>query len=143
GIASRSDENFFHDDLSQFNRPFYLHEFATLLATHRLSYIGEANPSTANPDRLRPDVREAIVETSDDPLVREQYIDFVEMRRFRASLVCHADAEPLGEYDAGAFHFMRIVSTLSVDGPMNLSPHAAMHFSGKHGGLDVSHPLTK
>jgi methyltransferase-like protein len=142
-IASRSDENFFHDDLSPFNQPFYLHEFVTLLEQHGLSYIGEANPSTANPDRLRPDVRESIMGTSDDPVIREQYIDFVEMRRFRASIVCHADAEPLAEYDAGAFHFMRIASTLSPDGQMNLSPNATMHFSGKNGGLDVSHPLTK
>lgn len=143
GITSRSDANFFHDDLSQFNQPFYLHEFVSLLAANGLSYIGEANPSTANPDRLRPDVRESIIGTSDDPLIREQYIDFVEMRRFRSSLVCHADAAPLAEYDARALHFMRIVSTLSADGPMNLSPNDVMHFSGKNGGLDVSHPLTK
>lgn len=143
GIASRSDANFFHDDLSSFNQPFYLHEFVSLLASNGLSYIGEANPSTADPARLRPDVRESIMGTSDDPLIREQYIDFVEMRRFRASLVCRAEAEPLAEYDPGAFHFMRIASVLSSEGQFDLSSNGAMHFSGKHGGLDVSHPLTK
>ncbi len=143
GVASRSDANVFHDDLSPLNQPFYFHEFVSLISSNELSYIGEANPSTANPDRLRPEVRESVFGTSDDPLVREQYIDFVEMRRFRSSLVCRADAAPSPEYDAGALHSMRLVSTLSADGPMNLSPEAAMRFSAKKGGLDVSHPLTK
>lgn len=142
-INSRSDSNFFHDDLSPFNRPYYFHEFVSLMDTNGLSYFAEANPSTANPDKLRPEVRKAIFEISDDPLVREQYIDFVEKRRFRASLICLSDADPLPQYDRTAMRDMRISSTLRPASEFDPKTTDPIRFSGKHGGLDINHPLTK
>ncbi len=142
-IRSRSDSNFFHDDLSYFNQPFYFHEFVSMMEEYGLTYIGEANPSTGNPDKLRSDVRETIFEISDDPLIREQYIDFIEKRRFRASLVCLAESDPLSEYDKAAMRSLRISSTLKTTEPVDLKTTEATRFSGPHGGLGVNHPLTK
>ncbi len=142
-IKSRSDSNIYHDDLAELNQPFYFHEFISMMDDSELSYIGEANPSTANPDKIKPGVRESIFEISDDPLVREQYIDFLEKRRFRASLVCRTKAEPLSEYDPAAIRDLRITSTLNPLGNNEVKTTDGPRFEGPNGGLDINHPLTK
>jgi len=142
-INSRSDSNVFHDDLSDFNQPYYFHEFISLMESRGLSYIAEANPSTANPDKLQPEVKKAIYEISDDPLVREQYIDFIDRRRFRSSLICLTEAEPLAEYDSSAIRGLRISSKLRPAELYDPNNTGSMRFSSSQGGLDINHPLTK
>jgi hypothetical protein len=87
-----SDAVLTHDDMSEPNDPVYFHEFMADASRSGLTFLAEARLSEMVSSRLAPDVRRALGPL--DRLEREQYLDFVHFRRFRESLLCHADALP-------------------------------------------------
>jgi SAM-dependent methyltransferase len=89
-IAERTDSALYHDDLAVPNDPFYFHEFAAHAAGFGLRYLAEAELHSMSAAGLSPEAR-AYLSTL-DPLSREQYLDFVRLRRFRQSLLCRSDA---------------------------------------------------
>jgi 2-polyprenyl-3-methyl-5-hydroxy-6-metoxy-1,4-benzoquinol methylase len=91
-LARQSDSALFHDDLAVPNDPVYFHEFAAHLARHGLTFLGEAKLSTMTAAGLAPRMQQLL--SGMDRLVREQYLDFARLRRFRQSLVCRSDATP-------------------------------------------------
>jgi hypothetical protein len=90
GLAQRPDSSLFHDDLALPNDPVYFHEFAAHAARFGLAYLAEADVYTMSGVGLSADAR-ALVGTL-DAAGREQYLDFVRLRRFRQSLLRRSDA---------------------------------------------------
>ncbi len=91
-LLERSDETLFHDELAAINQPVYFHEFVAHAARHGLQYLAEADffemqtgvlPETASDELLR----------VEDPVRREQYLDFIKGRMFRQTLLCGAELE--------------------------------------------------
>ena len=94
-VERKQDGAFFHDELGEFNTPFYFHEFAADAARHGLQFLGEADYADMRDHGLPPAGRAAVGELAGgDPLALEQYADFARGRRFRQTLLCHADVEP-------------------------------------------------
>lgn len=91
-LATQTDSALFHDDLAVPNDPLYFHEFNAHLGRHGLVYLGEAKLSMMTAAGLTPRMQQFL--STLDRITREQYLDFARLRRFRQSLVCHADAEP-------------------------------------------------
>ena len=89
-IAERSDSQLFHDDLAVPNEPVYFRDFAAHAARHGLAYLAEAELHTMSAAGIAPAARQFLGTL--DPLAREQYLDFVRLRRFRQSLLRRADA---------------------------------------------------
>ena len=89
-IAGEPDSPLFHDTLAEPNDPVWFHEFVAHAALHELEYVAEALPSMMAGGGLAPRVRQFLA--SQDRLAREQYLDFVRVRRFRQSLVCRREA---------------------------------------------------
>jgi methyltransferase-like protein/2-polyprenyl-3-methyl-5-hydroxy-6-metoxy-1,4-benzoquinol methylase len=88
------DAAFFHDDLSEFNQPFYFHEFIADARRHGLKFIGEARANDLHPSKFTPQVIERMRELEGAPeIVREQYKDFVQGTAFRETLLCHRELE--------------------------------------------------
>ena len=79
----------FHDDLASINNPFTFMEFNGHLGQHGLAFLAEADYHEMNPALLGKEgqARFALVSGS-DPLVNDQYLDFLKGRRFRQSLFC-------------------------------------------------------
>lgn len=98
-LAGQPDSALFHDDLAEINQPFYFHEFAAALHRHQLTFLAEAKLSMMTAAGLSPRVQQYVMGM--DRLTREQYLDFAKFRRFRQSLVCHADA-PVATTDTQA-----------------------------------------
>jgi SAM-dependent methyltransferase len=98
-LADQDDSALFHDDLSEINQPFYFHEFVAALHRHQLTFLAEAKLSMMTAAGLAPKVQQYVMNM--DRLTREQYLDFAKFRRFRQSLVCHADA-PVATTDTDA-----------------------------------------
>ena len=73
-----------HDDLARENTPFYLTEFVEAAERHGLQYLCDA--------RFSRDVVRGPGSADGDWLDALQYADFVNGRKFRSSLVCHAEA---------------------------------------------------
>jgi len=89
-FAKVNDTYIYHDHLSGINSPYYLHEFADLLARHDLQYVGDANVNTMYIKNMGEAVSRQLSKIPD--IVRqEQYMDFLSNRRFRMSIVTHKD----------------------------------------------------
>lgn len=86
--ALRGDEGwFYHDDLSPASDAFYVRDFIANAERHSLQYLSDALPhltfDTTNPlDWVTGGITE-----------REQYADFLCLRQFRQSLVCHKEVK--------------------------------------------------
>ena len=90
-IAQRSDSEVFHDDLAVPNDPVYFREFVAHAARFGLKYLAEVDLHSMSAADLSAEAR-AFLSTL-DPLMREQYLDYIRLRRFRQSLLCRSDAQ--------------------------------------------------
>jgi SAM-dependent methyltransferase len=86
--AGRADSALFHDDLAEPNEAVYFHEFIAHAARYGLDYIGDSDVRTMSGGGLAPAVRDFTLRF--DRLQREQYLDFMRLRRFRQSLLTRA-----------------------------------------------------
>ena len=93
-VAKYTNEAFFHDDLNDFNQPFYLHEFITDARRHGLQFLGEAVSNHLNIEKLTPQTAEKLKELeAGDPVVYEQFKDFLVATGFRRTLLCRAEID--------------------------------------------------
>ena len=89
-IAKRSDSELCHDDLAVPNEPVLFHSFAEHAGRHGLRYLAEAEFHTSDVTAVSGEAQ-AFLSTL-DAVAREQYFDFVRLRRFRQSLLVHRDS---------------------------------------------------
>lgn len=133
------------DDLSGINKPYYFHQFASLLFANGLQFVSESDPSKSLAASLPEAVRETIDELRNDLVRREQYIDFLVGRRFRRTLVCRADAgvDPFPLPETVIRHFE--ISSKAKHEPTagNGKENHGTRFIGKRGLVDIVHPMTK
>jgi protein-L-isoaspartate O-methyltransferase len=90
-IAERTDSALCHDDLAVPNDPFYFRDFVTHAGRFGLKYLAEADVHSMSAAGVSADAR-AFLATL-DPLSREQYLDFVRLRRFRQSLLQKGESQ--------------------------------------------------
>ncbi|MEO6002382.1 MAG: class I SAM-dependent methyltransferase [Opitutus sp.] len=87
-IEKHSDEGFFHDELSAESAPVLFTEFLGHAAQYKLQFLCEAEyllpVSQALTDKARDDLRPL----EGNRVLLEQYLDFIEGRRFRQTLLC-------------------------------------------------------
>lgn len=91
-LLGRSDSSLFHDDLAGVYQPAYFHEFTAHAARHGLQYVGEANIQDSLPRNLSDQaVAQAREMAAGDRIAEQQYLDFARTKRFRQTLLCHAE----------------------------------------------------
>jgi SAM-dependent methyltransferase len=78
-------EILYHDDMAPTSDPVYFHEFASQASRHGLQYLAEADLHEMF------DHRGALDWLGERPLEREQYLDFLKVRRFRQTLLCREE----------------------------------------------------
>jgi SAM-dependent methyltransferase len=83
--ADQSDSVLYHDDLALPNDAVYFHEFIAHARRHGLEYIGDSDVRLMSGGGLAPEVRQFVMRY--DRIEREQYLDFMRLRRFRQSLL--------------------------------------------------------
>jgi SAM-dependent methyltransferase len=138
-LLERSDETLFHDELAAVNRPVYFHEFMAHAAQHGLQYLAEADFFEMQTGVLADAVSDELLRI-EDPIRREQYLDFLKGRMFRQTLLCRQELaldrtpQPL------------VVETLAVSSPAKQpkgpDPTGQATFEGPTGStLTTDHPL--
>ncbi|MCB9717569.1 MAG: methyltransferase regulatory domain-containing protein [Myxococcales bacterium] len=144
-LRALPDDYLYHEHLEEENHPLYFHQLAEQLRAHGLQYLGEADPQMMLAHGLDPEARETLERIAPDLLTREQYLDFVRNRQFRATLCCHEGVELVREIQARlawplAFEFSGPLGPEPVD----LAPSQVHRFVGL-GGVEMktSAPLTK
>jgi hypothetical protein len=113
-MLRREDGALFHDDFSKFNQPVWFRDFAKQAARHGLQYLAEADLATTGLFGLPPDAaRQAEAFAGPERLALEQYADYLRGRRFRQSLLCHAQKTIPRQADSGA------LNNCFLGGPLN------------------------
>jgi SAM-dependent methyltransferase len=127
----------YHDDLGAFSEPLYFHEFAAHARKFGLRFIAEAEPNAMESRAFPPAVAGVLDGLAErDPLMKEQYLDFLRLRRFRQTLLSVDGASPRASPDPSA------VSSLAVSGrpkpateTVDLSPGVPATFTADRGAL--------
>ena len=102
-LAAAPDSVLVHDLLVPNYAPVWFTEFAAAIARHGMAYVGDASPESSREPPWSPAVSGFVDEAAGhDRIAREQYFDLLVMRRFRSSLVCHADRAPAPRVDQAA-----------------------------------------
>lgn len=115
--AARSpDGALYHDDLAEFNQPFYFHEFAAQADAAELQFLCEAELGSMGLHGLSPTAQSAMAQL--DPLAREQYLDFIRERRFRQSLLCRRALSPARQVAPQSLHGYHLSATLRIEGEL-------------------------
>jgi SAM-dependent methyltransferase len=89
---SRPDWYLLHEFAAPVNEPFYLLDFTRDLTDHGLKYLAGAEPPDVSPQQLPPALNAHLDRLTSDELQRQQYLDFLQGRAFRGSVLCRADA---------------------------------------------------
>lgn len=150
-LLSRTDSSvLFHDDMAAINQPFLFSEFAAQARRHGLAYLAEADYFEMNDKVLESaEARERLSTLAgDDPLLKEQYLDFLKGRRFRQTLLCHERIPVQRDPSMPAALEMDVVAQLRAEIPEGTAPDlaagVAIRFSNADGAaLVIDHPVAK
>lgn len=134
----------FHDDLSDLNTAFYFHEFAELLKKNNLQYLAEAELHAMGTQSLSAEARE-FIESIEDVIEREQYLDFFRGRVFRQTLFCREEITLNRQPEPSVMNNFRLSSSIrAVSGnPEPASPKKEKFVGMKGVGIEIDHPVTK
>jgi SAM-dependent methyltransferase len=141
-ILSRPPSYLAHEYLEPDNRAFLFGEFVGQAAEAGLRYLCNADLGTGFPE-LYGDMGEAMGDLTDDPVKREQYLDFVAGRAFRQSLLCRDD-EPPTLLDHQRIDRLWLVADVRPPPKLDLRRTRVQHFKSTDGTeVEVSHPVCK
>lgn len=88
-LSQQPDHYLFHDHLEADNKQYYFHEFMTEANRHSLQYVADSNIASMFLGNMPESVAEKLKVVND--IVRtEQYMDFINNRRFRMSILCRS-----------------------------------------------------
>ena len=90
-LSQREPSTIFHDELSEVHHPVWFHQFVEHATQHRLQYLAEADYVHVHYGNSQ--VTQALQQLGTNRIAREQYLDFLSFRRFRQTLLCHAERE--------------------------------------------------
>lgn len=87
-LRPAADTYIFHEHLEDANFPLYFWQFMERASAKELQYLGESWYHTRL-DNLPPEVQSTLHALSDNLVQLEQYLDFLNNRTFRRTLLCH------------------------------------------------------
>src|SRR5262249_12520640 len=144
-VLRRPGSGLYHDDLSQINDPIYFVEFAAHAGRHGLQFLAETQFTLGKDFNAPAEMLETLQQISGDVIQREQYLDFLECRRFRQTLLCHQNVPVSRDINMELLKSLQYVSFSSL-GPslLELDSDKAVKFAGARGAsIWTAHPLAK
>jgi len=92
-VILSSDDTLFHDDLSEYNEPYYVSDFMAKAGRHGLQFLAETPFHTMSAGGLPDEMVQLLREmAAKDIVLKEQYLDYFRCRGFRQTLLCHREA---------------------------------------------------
>ncbi len=136
-----------HEYYEPFNIPLYFSQFADMLATHQLKFVGEAHMMDNFPLLHNPELQEKLLAFSGAREEFEQYADLLLSRSFRSSLVTHSTnaVNPNIHPDRiRPFYFISDFKPARED-TASLAPDKKLKFHSRGTGQEIkaSTPITK
>ncbi len=90
-LAKRPDAGLFHDDLSPEFHLCYFRDFCEEAQSQGLQFLAESDFFEMGDGGFPPAAREKLAAIAPDLVEREQYLDFLKVRRFRQTLLCRSN----------------------------------------------------
>jgi len=145
GLIGRAPGNIYHDDLADFNKPFYFYEFVEMLAAIDMQYLSEADVEASNTGTLPPDAVRVLDTYSSNLIEREQYLDFIRCVRFRSTLFCRDTSVLDRNYLQDHLNEFYIAGRLRTEGPTSAvaGDEEEIFFGPTTEKIKCNHPLTK
>jgi SAM-dependent methyltransferase len=146
GLFERDPAVLFHDELGEVYFPLHFHEFMAHAARHGLQYLAEANFWDMEPRRYPDDLRGQMEKYSGGRrLDREQYMDFLKVRKFRQTLLCREGIEIPDDAIRERVRALYAASAAnSVSSNPDVRGNQAEDFRGQNGvAMKTAHPLAK
>jgi hypothetical protein len=135
----RSDATLLHDELAEVNDAVHFHEFAAHAARHGLQYLAEADFFEMQIGAASEPAAQALL-AIEDPVRREQYLDFLKARMFRQTLLCPAGVEIDRAPHPEVLERLAVSTQAQPGGEPG--PGGAQAFTGPTGStLTTDHPL--
>lgn len=142
-IEQHSDSSLFHDELSAFSAPMLLTEFLGHAAPHGLQFLSEAEYLIPVGKLLTEDARKSLQPLEANRVLLEQYLDFLEGRRFRQTLLCRTElGRTLEHGNLDRLHVAWAATTKQPDAPLDAAE--PLEFRGpKDATLRARNPMEK
>jgi methyltransferase-like protein/SAM-dependent methyltransferase len=116
----RDERVVFHDDLADCFAPVSFGDFAERAARRGLQFLSDAHLSDVTEPNLEPEALAVLRQLAGGDLIAyQQYLDFAKYRRFRQTLLCHAEIRLLRD------EVLERLRRLLVASPMILSAEQA------------------
>ena len=141
----RQDYAVYHDDLAPINVPLYFHQFVAEASRHGLQFLSEADFFEMCflhfPENVQTHLQ-SIAAT--DVLLKEQYLDFLKLRRFRETLLCRSEHRLSRHVGTESIKQHRITSRAKVIDAFRLPETEETTFAHEKGAkLTLNHPISK
>lgn len=139
----KSNSLLYHDEMSEYNSPVYFHQFAARAAAHGLQYLGDLHPASGDP--LPPAVLDRLRDKAHSQVELEQYLDLLQDRTFRQTLLCHDDVVLTRTVQVQqATGFYAASRAEAVSPRPELQAVCVEQFRGHDGAvLSIDHPVSK
>jgi methyltransferase-like protein/SAM-dependent methyltransferase len=139
------DSDLEHDYLEECNEPVYFHQFVARAEEHGLQYLAESEVHSMAAWRFPARVAEVVTGLASNHIEMEQFLDFVRIRKFRQTLLCHAAVKPERKVGPEKLTDLSIASALAPETTEpDLGPDTSVAFRGPRGpGASTGDPLLK
>jgi methyltransferase-like protein/2-polyprenyl-3-methyl-5-hydroxy-6-metoxy-1,4-benzoquinol methylase len=119
-LASQHDSYIMHDHMEEENHPYYLYKFIEEADKRGLQYLGDTNLASMYLGNMPDEVSRQLGQIKD--IVRvEQYMDFINNRRFRSSLLCRKSASLNRSLKANDIEKFYLAINVTADVPYSAS----------------------
>jgi methyltransferase-like protein/2-polyprenyl-3-methyl-5-hydroxy-6-metoxy-1,4-benzoquinol methylase len=144
-LGPTADSLLHHDMLAGVNQPVYFHAFVEHATQHGLAYLAEAAFELSRMSTLPQGPRQLLEQTVDSLVEMEQYMDFLDMRMFRQTLLCKKEQPIDRTLSAERLRGLYVRAEVrSVSARPDLSGSSVERFMGPEGAtISTNHPLSK
>jgi SAM-dependent methyltransferase len=146
-LADKTDRAvLYHDDLSDINDPVTITDFVAHARNFGLQFLAEADYFEMTSDLMSPVAAGLLRGLAErDVVLKEQYLDFLKVRRFRQTILCRAEARIRTDPDPAAVSGFAVTGDPVPDpDPPELTLGVAVKFrTPKGAAVTVDHPTAK
>lgn len=141
--SRKSDSALLHDELEEVNEPVHFYRFAERAQGHQLQYLADFRKAPT--DSLRAEVSSKLRSIAGNIIELEQYLDFLQNRTFRQTLLCHQEISinrAVKPDQAMSFYLASRAEPVSSE--PDILARSVEQFRGHDGALlSTDHPISK
>lgn len=142
-VAKQDDRYLFHEYLAEVNEPLYFHEFMERSAANGLQDVADADFGLMSPDILPHAVKQQLSRVATGPLEMEQYLDFIQNRKFRQTLLCRQGLAVDRSAARSRVETLFVASGARPEGEVDVQSNSSVTYRNSAAAMVSHEPLVK